>query len=115
MPSLPELRCPTSDDTPNAGLPCPWPPPLNYTTLRLAGRQLIAIDGTCLDMPDTPVDDEYFARPGTAKGERAAFSQAPVAALVECGTHAIFKAAISPYTTLDEDLSAVTTSSPGSH
>ena len=65
----------------------------------LAGRRLVAIDGTCLDMADTPANDEFFGRPGTAKGERAAFPQARVVALAECGTHAIFAAAVTPYTT----------------
>lgn len=72
----------------------------------LAGRRLVAIDGTCLDVPDTPVNDAYFGRPGTAKGERAAFPQARVVALAECGTHAMFEAAISPYTTSEKELSA---------
>src|ERR1019366_9299816 len=29
----------------------------------LAGRRLVAIDGTCLDLPDTPANDTYFGRP----------------------------------------------------
>lgn len=65
----------------------------------LAGRRLVAIDGTCLDVPDTPVNDKHFGRPGVNKGERSAFPQARVVALAECGTHAIFDAAIGPYTT----------------
>ena len=65
----------------------------------LAGRRLVAIDGTCLDLADTPANDEHFGRPGVAKGERAAFPQARVVALAECGTHAMFDAVIGPYTT----------------
>jgi hypothetical protein len=65
----------------------------------LAGRRLVAIDGTCLDLPDTAVNDSHFGRPGVNKGERSAFPQARVVALAECGTHAIFEAVISPYTT----------------
>ena len=65
----------------------------------LAGRRLVAIDGTCLDLADTPANDEFFGRPGVMKGERAAFPQARVVALAECGTHAIFEAVIEPYTT----------------
>ena len=60
----------------------------------LAGRRLVAIDGTCLDVPDTPVNDAHFGRPGVMKGERSAFPQARVVALAECGTHAIFQAVI---------------------
>ena len=39
----------------------------------LAGRRLVAIDGTCLDLADTPANDVFFGRPGVMKGERAAF------------------------------------------
>ncbi len=54
----------------------------------LAGRRLIAVDGTCLDVADTPANAEHFGRPGVNKGEQAAFPQARVVALAECGTHA---------------------------
>ncbi len=60
----------------------------------LAGRRLVAIDGMCLDVADTTVNDEHFGRPGVNKGERAAFPQARVAALAECGTHVIFAAVV---------------------
>ncbi|HEY5187084.1 MAG TPA: IS4 family transposase [Actinomycetes bacterium] len=65
----------------------------------LAGRRLVAIDGTCLDLPDTPANDAHFGRPGVMKGGRSAFPQARVVALAECGTHAMFDAVIGPYTT----------------
>ena len=58
----------------------------------LAGRRLVAIDGTTFDVADTPVNDAFFGRPGVNKGERSAFPQARVVGLVECGTHAIFAA-----------------------
>ena len=63
----------------------------------LAGRRLVAIDGTCLDVADTPANDGHFGRPGVNKGERAAFPQARVVALAECGTHAMFAAATGVY------------------
>ena len=63
----------------------------------LAGRRLIAIDGTCLDVADTAADAEFFGRPGVNKGEQAAFPLARVVALAECGTHAIFAAEIGKY------------------
>lgn len=72
----------------------------------LAGRRLVAIDGTCLDVPDTPVNDAHFGRPGVAKGERSAFPQARVVALAECGTHAMFEAVVGPYTTGENALAA---------
>ena len=71
----------------------------------LAGRRLVAIDGTCLDLPDTPVNDSHFGRPGVNKGERSAFPQARVVALAECGTHAMFEAVIGPYTKSEAALS----------
>ncbi len=61
-------------------------------TAFLAGRRLVAIDGTTLDVADTPVNDGFFGRPGVNKGERSAFPQARVVGLVECGTHVIFAA-----------------------
>jgi len=70
----------------------------------LAGRRLVAIDGTCLDLADTPANDAFFGRPGVMKGERSAFPQARVVALAECGTHAMFDAVIGPYTTSENAL-----------
>ncbi len=70
----------------------------------LAGRRLVAIDGTCLDLADTQANDGFFGRPGVMKGERSAFPQARVVALAECGTHAIFDAVIGPYTTAENTL-----------
>jgi Insertion element 4 transposase N-terminal/Transposase DDE domain len=65
----------------------------------LGGRRLVAIDGTCLDVADTVDNDEFFGRPGVAKGEQAAFPQARLVALIECGTHAIFDVETGPCTT----------------
>lgn len=70
----------------------------------LAGRRLVAVDGTCLDLADTPANDAFFGRPGTAKGEKSAFPQARVVALAECGTHAMFDAVIGPYTSSEKKL-----------
>src|SRR6266508_2351606 len=70
----------------------------------LAGRRLVAIDGTCLDLADTPANDAFFGRPGVNKGERAAFPQARVVAVAECGTHAMFEAEIGPYTSPENAL-----------
>jgi len=72
----------------------------------LASRRLVAIDGTCLDLADTPANDEVFGRPGVNKGERSAFPQARVVALAECGTHAMFEVVIGPYTTSENALTA---------
>lgn len=63
----------------------------------LAGRRLVAVDGTCLDVADTALNAEYFGRPAVSKGEQAAFPQARIVGLAECGTHAIFAANIGTY------------------
>jgi hypothetical protein len=63
----------------------------------VAGRRLVAVDGTCLDVADTAANDEHFGRPGVMKGERAAFPMVRVLAVAECGTHAIFAAAVGTY------------------
>ena len=63
----------------------------------LAGRRLVAIDGTCLDVADTVQNAKFFGRPGVNKGEQAAFPQSRIVALAECGTHAVFAAEIGIY------------------
>ena len=65
----------------------------------LAGRRLVALDGTCLDVADTADNAVFFGRPGVNKGEQAAFPQARLVGLVECGTHAIFEAVTGPCST----------------
>jgi len=72
----------------------------------LAGRRLVAIDGTCLDVADTAENASFFGRPGVNKGEQAAFPMARVVAVAECGSHAIFDAAVGPYATSESALSA---------
>ncbi len=71
----------------------------------LAGRRLVAIDGTCLDVTDNAENAAFFGRPGVSKGEQAAFPLARVVALAECGTHAIFEAVLGPYTDSETELS----------
>ncbi len=70
----------------------------------LAGRRLVAIDGMCLDVADTVDNDGWFGRAGVAKGERAAFPQARIVALAECGTHVMFDAVVGAYTTAENTL-----------
>jgi hypothetical protein len=63
------------------------------------GLRLVSIDGTCLDVADTPANDAEFGRPGSSRREGGgAFPQLRVVALAESGTHAIFDAAMGPYT-----------------
>jgi len=65
----------------------------------LAGRRMVAIDGTTFDVADSAANNAHFGRPGVSKGEQSAFPQARVVALAECGTHAIFDAEIDTYST----------------
>jgi hypothetical protein len=62
------------------------------------GWRLVAVDGTTFDLPDTTSNVEFFGRPGSGRGS-SAYPQARVAALAECGTHAIFAAATGPLAT----------------
>jgi hypothetical protein len=70
----------------------------------LAGRRMVAIDGTTLDVADTAVNDEHFGRPGVNKGERSAFPQARVVGVVECATHAVVDAQVGAYMTGENTL-----------
>lgn len=71
-----------------------------------AGRRLVAIDGTCLDLPDTPANDEHFGRPPSSRGEQSAFPQAKLVAVAECGTHAVVDAEIGSYRTSERELAS---------
>jgi len=60
-------------------------------------RRLVSIDGTTLDVADTADNAAEFGRPGSGRGEGVgAFPQLRVVALAECGTHAMFAAAMGP-------------------
>jgi hypothetical protein len=71
----------------------------------LAGRRLVAIDGTCLDVADTAENATWFGRPGVNKGDQAAFPQARVVALAECGSHAVLDAELGLYSISEVELS----------
>ncbi len=70
----------------------------------LAGRRLVAIDGTRVDVPDTPENADFFGRPPSSRGERSAFPQARLFAVAECGTHAMFDAVVGPCRTSEIEL-----------
>ena len=59
--------------------------------------RLVSIDGTTIDVADTPANSEVFGRAGTGRGDGSAFPQLRMVALAECGTHAIIAAAIDSY------------------
>jgi hypothetical protein len=69
------------------------------------GLRLLALDGTCLDVADTPANAAAFGRPGTGRGQGVgAFPQVRLVGLAECGTHAITKVAVGPCTTGETSL-----------
>ena len=51
----------------------------------LAGRRLVAIDGTYVDVPDTPENADFFGRPPSSRGEQSAFPQARLFAVAASG------------------------------
>jgi hypothetical protein len=58
----------------------------------------MAIDGTTLDVADTPENARAFGRPTTHRGnQQGAFPQVRVVALIETGTHAICDAVLRPF------------------
>lgn len=70
----------------------------------LAGLRLVSVDGTTLDLADTPANERAYGRPGTNTEFKSAFPQARLLGLVECATHAIIGAVTSPYTTAEKDM-----------
>lgn len=60
------------------------------------GLRTVSLDGTTLDVADTAAHAAHFGRPGSGRGEGAAFPQLRMVALAECGTHAMFAATMGP-------------------
>jgi hypothetical protein len=65
---------------------------------------MVAIDGTCLDLADTPENAEHFGRPASSRGEQSAFPQARLVAVAECGTHVLFDAELGPCALSEREL-----------
>jgi hypothetical protein len=59
----------------------------------LARRRLMAIDATSLDVADTAASEQRFGRMGTGL-KASAYPKLHVAALAECGSHAIVGAVL---------------------
>ena len=66
--------------------------------------RLVSVDGTTLDLADTPANERAYGRPGTKTDFKSAFPQARVLGLVECGTHAVFAAVAASYVTSEHDM-----------
>ena len=64
--------------------------------------RLVAVDGTTFDAPDEAVNTARFGKPSNDQGT-GAFPQVRVVALAECGTHAVFAAALAGITTGEQD------------
>jgi hypothetical protein len=65
------------------------------------GLRLMAIDGTNLDLPDTPENERFFGRPGAGRG-KAAWPVAAVIALIEIGTRLTVDAFVGRYKTSEQ-------------
>lgn len=66
--------------------------------------RLISVDGTTLDIADTPANERYYGRPGTKSEAKSAYPQARVLAFVECGTHAVIGAVAASCSTSEHDM-----------
>jgi Insertion element 4 transposase N-terminal/Transposase DDE domain len=69
----------------------------------VSGMRLVAVDGMCLDVPDTPENAEEFGYPGNDE-RRGPFPQIRVVGLGECGTRAVLAAACSAPATGEQAL-----------
>ncbi len=72
-------------------------------TAFVSGMRLVAVDGMCLDVPDTPENGEEFGYPGNDE-RRGQFPQIRVVGLGECGTRAVLAAICSPLATGEQAL-----------
>ena len=62
----------------------------------LFGLRLMAVDGTMLDLPDTPENVRVFGKRHSPRGT-SAWPQARVVAISECATHAVLEAGVWPH------------------
>lgn len=60
------------------------------------GLRLMAMDGSTLDVPDSPKNEAYFGKQDSSRGKMA-FPQLRFVALCECGPHAIHSVAVGKY------------------
>jgi hypothetical protein len=70
--------------------------------------RVLSMDGTTLDVADTPANEAEFGRPASGRGQGVgAFPQVRVLALAESGTHAIIDAAVGAYRQGEQTLAPV--------
>ena len=65
--------------------------------------RLVAVDGTTLDAPDEAGNAARFGKPSGGQG-KGAFPQVRLVAVAECGTHAVFAAAMDGVGTSEQAL-----------
>ena len=65
--------------------------------------RIVSIDGTTVDVGDTPANEKAFGRPGASRG-RSAFPQLRCVALAESGTHVLFDSSLGPYSASEVEL-----------
>lgn len=76
----------------------------------LAGRRLVAMDSTCLNLQDSQLNADFFGRPGASLSEKSPpLPQARLVVVAESGTAAIFGAIIGPCTAAKVALEALLT------
>lgn len=71
----------------------------------LARRRVMAIDATSFDVADTPDNVERFGKTGSGP-KASAYPKLHVAALAECGSHAIVGAVLGSVRTGERPLAA---------
>jgi len=59
--------------------------------------RLMSVDGSTLEVPDTPENEAAFGRPGVSRGERSAYPRVRWVALGEVGTRAIVGLNVGAY------------------
>ena len=59
--------------------------------------RLMSLDGSTIEVPDTPANDAHFGRPSVSRGERSAYPRVRWVALGEAGTRALVGLEAGPY------------------
>lgn len=65
------------------------------------GLKLMALDGTCVAVPDTPANNRFFGRPEGGK-RKSSWPMARIVALIEIGTRTTVDAFIGAYKTAEK-------------
>jgi hypothetical protein len=65
--------------------------------------RLVSLDGSTLDVADTPDNEATFGRPGASRGQ-SGFPQLRFVSLAEVGTRVLFATAVGPYTEAERTL-----------